>query len=97
MTSDYGRRSFGFLRELTLELEQTKYKVKFITLEMSSMTEINKVYRCRDEIPTFHNLTNLVLFSINYNWHLLVNVLKHCPYLQKVALSQGTILELANF
>ncbi|CAJ2643565.1 F-box/FBD/LRR-repeat protein At4g00160-like [Trifolium pratense] len=52
--------------------------------------EINKVYRGCDEIPTFHNLTNLGLYSINYNWHLLVNVLKHCPNLQIVVLSQGT-------
>ncbi|GAU23150.1 hypothetical protein TSUD_305980 [Trifolium subterraneum] len=52
--------------------------------------EINKVYRGCDEIPNFHNLTNLGLYSINYSWHLLVNVLKHCPNLQIVALSQGT-------
>lgn len=52
--------------------------------------EINKVYRRFDEIPTFYNLTKLKLHSINYNSHLLVQVLNRCPNLQNVELSQGT-------
>lgn len=55
--------------------------------------EINKVYRGCDEIPTFHNLTTLALYSINSNWHLLAQVLKHCPNLQNLELSQGTYNE----
>ncbi|RHN70632.1 putative FBD domain, leucine-rich repeat domain, L domain-containing protein [Medicago truncatula] len=53
--------------------------------------EINQVYRGFMRFPLFfHNLTNLGLYSINSNWHLLAQVLNHCPSLQNVELSEGT-------
>ncbi|RHN66009.1 putative FBD domain, leucine-rich repeat domain, L domain-containing protein [Medicago truncatula] len=48
-----------------------------------------QVYRFNDAIPTFHNLTRLDLDSLNYRWHFLVEVLKHCPKLQVLYLDQA--------
>ncbi|XP_058731927.1 FBD-associated F-box protein At5g22730-like [Vicia villosa] len=58
--------------------------------------EINEVCRGYDEIPTFHNLTNLKLSSIKCNWNLLFQVLKQCPSLQNVELCQETITEIQH-
>ncbi|XP_058783035.1 FBD-associated F-box protein At5g56370-like [Vicia villosa] len=60
----------------------------------SLIIDLNKVYRVNGEIPTFHNLTKLKLSSINYNWKLLVQMLKKCRYLQHFHLSQGTSNEI---
>ncbi|XP_058785890.1 FBD-associated F-box protein At3g52670-like [Vicia villosa] len=53
--------------------------------------EIDKMYRPHDEIPTFHNLTNLKLLSLNCNWPLLIQMLNHCPKLQKLDLSEANV------
>ncbi|XP_045802181.1 F-box/FBD/LRR-repeat protein At5g53840-like [Trifolium pratense] len=58
--------------------------------------EINKVYRSFDDISTFHNLTNLRLYSNNCNMNLLVKVLKHCPNLQNVELKQGSAIGMVE-
>ncbi|WJX76183.1 hypothetical protein P8452_59626 [Trifolium repens] len=52
--------------------------------------EIDKVYYRNDSIPTFHNLTQLefVCSSLHYNWKFLVEVLNHCPKLQKLDLNE---------
>lgn len=39
-------------------------------------------------IPTFDNLTYLKINSLNYRWRFLVEVLKHCPKLEKLILNE---------
>ncbi|PNX65631.1 FBD-associated F-box protein, partial [Trifolium pratense] len=44
---------------------------------------------CRNDfIPTFHNLTQLGLASLDYNWQFLLQVLNHCPNLQKLDIDE---------
>ncbi|RHN45840.1 putative FBD domain-containing protein [Medicago truncatula] len=40
-------------------------------------------------IPTFDNLTYLKINSLNYRWHFLVEVLKHCLKLEKLILNEA--------
>ncbi|XP_045794310.1 F-box/FBD/LRR-repeat protein At4g00160-like isoform X2 [Trifolium pratense] len=51
---------------------------------------------CRNDfIHTFHNLTKLDLFcsSLHYNWKMVIEVLKHCPKLQKLHLNEVELEE----
>ncbi|XP_058765927.1 FBD-associated F-box protein At5g60610-like [Vicia villosa] len=53
--------------------------------------EIDKV-NFRDDfdfIPTFHNLTQLKLISLDYTWSFLLQLLNHCPKLQRLDVDQA--------
>ncbi|WJX81667.1 hypothetical protein P8452_64517 [Trifolium repens] len=52
--------------------------------------KIDQVNYRNDSIPTFHNLTQLEFScsSLHYNWKFLVEVLNHCPKLQKLDLKE---------
>ncbi|WJX87946.1 hypothetical protein P8452_70080 [Trifolium repens] len=50
---------------------------------------IAKVHSFNGVIPTFHNLTNLQIDSLNYRWSFLVQVLKHCPMLQELCVDEA--------
>ncbi|CAJ2655045.1 unnamed protein product [Trifolium pratense] len=49
----------------------------------------NEVHCFNDVIPTFHNLTNLQINSLNYRWNFLVQVLKYCPMLQELRIDEA--------
>ncbi|KAK2414076.1 hypothetical protein QL285_036711 [Trifolium repens] len=50
---------------------------------------------CRNDfIPTFHNLTQLELDSLDYNWQFLLQVLNHCPKLQKLEIYEADTYEV---
>ncbi|MCH97915.1 F-box/RNI/FBD-like domain protein [Trifolium medium] len=65
------------------------FPLKVVHNVSSLRLEIGQDY-LGDFIPTFHNLTKLdfVCSSLNNNWELVVEVLKHCPKLQKLRLSE---------
>ncbi|WJX76181.1 hypothetical protein P8452_59624 [Trifolium repens] len=48
-----------------------------------------KMHSFNDFIPTFHNLAYLHLSFLNYRWHFLVEVLKHCPNLQELDIDEA--------
>ncbi|XP_058767616.1 FBD-associated F-box protein At5g56370-like [Vicia villosa] len=50
-----------------------------------------RVHYRNDSIPTFHNLTQLKLVSLNYNWRFLVKLLNHCPKLQRLDIDQADV------
>ncbi|MCH87960.1 F-box/LRR-repeat protein [Trifolium medium] len=68
-----------FHSHLTLEAVQNVSSLRF---------EIDQVYSHNGFIPTFHNLTQLELLHLNYSWGFLLEVLKHCPMLQKLELHE---------
>ncbi|MCH84842.1 F-box/RNI/FBD-like domain protein, partial [Trifolium medium] len=56
--------------------------------------EIDQDYSYNDFfIPTFHNLTQLELLSLNYSWRFLRQVLNHCPMLQKLKINEADVAE----
>ncbi|WJX81672.1 hypothetical protein P8452_64522 [Trifolium repens] len=63
------------------------YNVPYLNLE------IHQVHYKNNPIPTFHNLTELELSSLNYSWQFLVEVLNHCPKLQKLGIDQADVDE----
>ncbi|XP_058741512.1 F-box/FBD/LRR-repeat protein At5g22660-like [Vicia villosa] len=54
------------------------------------------VHYQNDLIPTFHNLTQLELISLRYSCQFLVEVLNHCPKLQKLDLRQANLDKIWN-
>ncbi|WJX76191.1 hypothetical protein P8452_59634 [Trifolium repens] len=55
-----------------------------------NLGEIDQVNCHNDFIHTFHNLTQLEFdcCSLHYNWKLVLELLKHCPKLQSLRLSE---------
>jgi len=49
-----------------------------------------------DLFPTFNNLTQLVLISLD-SWQSLVDILNHCPKLQNLELDQPNLTKNVNF
>ncbi|GAU13052.1 hypothetical protein TSUD_173520 [Trifolium subterraneum] len=72
-----------FHSHLTLKAVQNVLFLRF---------EIDQVY-ANDFVPTFHNLTQLELLYLNYSSRFLLEVLKHCPVLQKLELDQANVGE----
>ncbi|XP_058741516.1 probable FBD-associated F-box protein At1g32375 [Vicia villosa] len=68
----------------------TYFPLKAVNNTPSLRLELNQV-NYHGLIPTFHNLTQLELIFIEYSCQFLVEVLNHCPKLQKLDLCQDEI------
>ncbi|PNY09068.1 F-box/LRR-repeat protein [Trifolium pratense] len=62
---------------------KTLHNVQYLEISIAKMHSFS------DFIPTFHNLTYLHLSCLNYRWHFLVEVLKHCPNLQDLDIDEA--------
>jgi hypothetical protein len=58
----------------------------FLTILLS--TYLNQMYYHDELIPTFHNLTQLKLICYDYSKEFLIDVLSHCPKLQRFDLDE---------
>ncbi|MCI02754.1 F-box/RNI/FBD-like domain protein, partial [Trifolium medium] len=74
-----------FHRHLTLKAVHNVPSLRFV------IDPVN----CRNNfIPTFHNLTQLGLACLDYNWQFLLQVLNHCPKLQKLEIDEADTYEV---
>jgi hypothetical protein len=49
---------------------------------------LNQEHCHNDMTPVFHNLTQLELILYDYGWEFLLEVLNHCPKLQRLDLKE---------
>ncbi|CAJ2644206.1 unnamed protein product [Trifolium pratense] len=86
-------KSFCLANLITADIDFTEcyFPLKVVHNVRSLTFGIHEVFY-NDLIPTFHNLTQLKLLCKDcITWQFLLEVLNHCPKLQKLDLDQGKV------
>ncbi|GAU13053.1 hypothetical protein TSUD_173530 [Trifolium subterraneum] len=75
--------------ETLVVLKLTFFRVEIAVHNVPSLRlNYRQEYHHNDLIPTFHNLTQLELDCYDYSKELLLDVLNHCPKLQRLDLAE---------